>query len=51
MRLDAVLDEDRVAHSVVGYVVLHTEVVDTVDRHSSVESVMDSSNVSSSVAL
>ncbi len=39
--LCGILDEDGMAHGVVGDVVLYAQVVHTVDGHSSVEGVMD----------
>ena len=39
--LSGIFDEDGVAHSVVGDVVLDAQVVDAMDGHSSVESMMD----------
>ena len=41
LSLGSILNEDRVAHSVISNVVLYTQIVNTMDGHSSVESVMD----------
>lgn len=39
--LDSILDKDGMAHSVISNIVLHAKVVDAMDRHSSVERVMN----------
>ena len=41
LSLSCVFDEDCVAHRVVGYIALHSQIVHAMDRHSSVERMMD----------
>lgn len=40
--LGSILDEDSVSHGVIGNIVLHAKVMDSVDGHCPIESVMDS---------
>ena len=41
LRLNTILNEDSVAHSVVGDVVLYTEVVHAMNRHCTIERMVD----------
>ena len=41
LSLDSILNEDSVAHSVVGHVVLHAQIMNAVNSDSSVKGVMD----------